>query len=125
MALTLKEIISTAKATLNLGEYSNVVYEITLTAQSDADNQEGIKLDTLRLQAYANEALISQVYQTTFNRLAAGIHVLNGKPGARRRLAIESQPCFKVLASLSPELAKEVSDNVLEISLAPMRNEEE
>jgi len=126
MALKLKEITATAKATLNLGDYSNVVYEITLTADvigESTTDDIAPHIEALELQVLAREALTIEVAAAVQSRLIAGIPALNGKVGATRRAALESQPCTKVLATLNPELAKEVIDRVLEMSLAPEKKE--
>jgi len=125
MALTLKEITISKKVTINLSDYSNEVIEITLTTVSDAATPEAMAADIALTDSMANEALINAVIEPVTNRLIAGLPALNGKVGNNRRIAIESQPCVKVLATLNPELARQTVDHVLELSLAPLRNEEE
>lgn len=113
MALKLKEETITVKATLNTGDYSNLVFEVTLTADIETAR------DAIELRMMAQDALTAQVEEATRYRLIAGIPALNGKVGDQRRAALEAQPCTKVLATLDPELAKQVVNDVLGMSLAP------
>lgn len=116
--MKLKEITISKKATINLGDYSNEVIELTLTAETDEDSYVA---DIVDLSTLVDAALEDMVSQAVENRLIAGIPALNGKQGATRRQALEAQPCVKVLATLDPDTAKEVVDKVLELSLAPER----
>lgn len=120
--MKVKEITISKKMTINLGDYSNEVIELTLTAESDEEYLTDFEIT--HLDSLLSESLVSMVSQAVENRLIAGIPALNGKQGALRRQALEAQPCVKVLATLDPDTAKEVVDKVLELSLAPERKAE-